>query len=117
MSATSSFVVVDDKEFDRIIDRTVSVEKISGGFGFIEGPSWTDHDGGFLVFSDIPKNRMHRWSLKTGLTTFREPTSNTNGNTRDFEGHLISCEHSGRRVAREVGHGGLVTVVEQFGGK
>ncbi len=117
MSATSSFVVVDDKEFDRIIDRTVSVEKISGGFGFIEGPSWTDHDGGFLVFSDIPKNRMHRWSPKTGLTTFREPTSNTNGNTRDFEGHLISCEHSGRRVAREDGHGGLVTVVEQFGGK
>ncbi|NCV21961.1 MAG: SMP-30/gluconolactonase/LRE family protein, partial [Chloroflexi bacterium] len=94
MSATSSFVVVDDKEFDRIIDRTVSVEKISGGFGFVEGPSWTDQHGGFLVFSDIPRNRMHRWSPKTGLTTFREPTSNTNGNTRDFEGHLISCEHT-----------------------
>lgn len=117
MGDVSPFVIVNDREFDLIIDKTVGVEKIAGGFGFIEGPSWTDRDGGFLVFSDIPKNRMHRWSPTHGLTTFREPTENTNGNTRDHEGHLISCEHSGRRVAREDGHGGLVTVVDQFGGR
>ena len=117
MSEASPFVIVDDREFDRIIDRTVKIERIAGGFGFVEGPSWTDHDGGFLVFSDIPKNRMHRWSPTHGLTTFREPTANTNGNTRDHEGNLISCEHSGRRVVQEDGHGGLVTVVDQFGGR
>ncbi|MCX5985000.1 MAG: SMP-30/gluconolactonase/LRE family protein [Chloroflexi bacterium] len=117
MGDVSPFVIVNDREFDLIIDKTVGVEKTAGGFGFIEGPSWTDRDGGFLVFSDIPKNRMHRWSPTHGLTTFREPTANTNGNTRDHEGNLISCEHSGRRVVQEDGHGGLVTVVDQFGGK
>ena len=117
MSESSSFVIVDELEFEKIIDKNAEIEKIAGDFWFTEGPSWTDHEGGFLVFSDIPNSRMHRWSRANGLSVFREPTAETNGNTRDNDGRLISCEHSGRRVAREDGHGGLVTIVDQFLGK
>ena len=65
-----------------------------------EGPVWFG-DGRYLLFSDIPNNRMLRWSEETGeVTVFRAPSNNSNGNTRDRQGRLVTCEHLTRRVTR-----------------
>ncbi|MFN7140545.1 MAG: SMP-30/gluconolactonase/LRE family protein [Limisphaerales bacterium] len=83
---------------------------------FTEGPVWVKKDGGYLVFSDIPSDELKRWTRKEGLTTYRKPSANANGNTVDKRQNLISCEHSGRRVAIEEG-GSLKTLVDRYEGK
>ena len=93
------------------------LEKLATGMKFIEGPIWTNEDGGFLVFSDIPANELKRWDAKNGLTTFRADSRNTNGNTRDREGRLISCEHSARRVTRTEKDGSITVLADRFDGK
>ncbi|MCU0784038.1 MAG: SMP-30/gluconolactonase/LRE family protein [Verrucomicrobia bacterium] len=84
---------------------------------FSEGPVWSARDGGYLVFSDIPSDELKKWTQKDGLTTFRKPSFNANGNTVDPQGRLVSCEHSGRRVSRLEDDGTLVTLVDRFGDK
>lgn len=91
--------------------------KLTGGMKFTEGPVWSNRDGGFLVFSDIPSNELKRWDESNGLATFRAPSHNTNGNTRDREGRLISCEHSARRVTRTETDGSITVLADQFDGK
>ena len=74
--------------------------RLCGGFGFTEGPIWIAHDNA-LVFSDIPGNTMHRW--REGMAdaeVYRKPSGWSNGMTLDREGHLVVCEHGGRRVSR-----------------
>jgi gluconolactonase len=92
------------------------VVKLAGDFMFTEGPTWIK-SGGYLVFSDIPKNEMKQWSPAGGVATFRSPSQNTNGNTTDLLGRLLSCEHSGRRVAILELDGTLKTLVDSFEGK
>lgn len=110
-------VAVDPAAFAAVVDAGAPIVKIAGGFGFVEGPTWSDEGGGYLLFSDIPKNRIHRWSAHDGLTVHREPSGNTNGNTRDGDGCLLSCEHSGRRLAFEDRSGARSTLVERYAGK
>ena len=74
-------------------------------------------DGGYLVFSDVKNSRMHQWTKAAGLSVFREPSGHANGNTLDNEGRLISCEQSGRRIARLERDGKLVTLADKFEGK
>jgi gluconolactonase len=93
------------------------VRKLAGGMQFVEGPVWTSDNGGFLVFSDIPANEMKKWSEKEGLTAFRNPSHNANGNTRDREGRLITCEHGSRRVTRTEKDGSITVLAESFNGK
>jgi gluconolactonase len=93
------------------------IEKLAGGFRFTEGPVWTNAGGGYLVFSDIPANELKRWSRGEGVTTFRAPSHNANGNTRDAEGRLLTCEHSGRRVSITDAEGRVTTVVDRYDGK
>ena len=93
------------------------VEQLATGMKFTEGPVWTDDDGGYLVFSDIPSNELKRWDAKNGLASFRADSRNTNGNTRDLQGRLISCEHSARRVTRTEKDGSITVLAEQFEGK
>ena len=92
------------------------IEKLAGGFGFLEGPVWTNRDGGYLIFSDIPRHELKRWSEKDGVTTFRAP-SNNNGNTRDAEGRLVTAEHDGRRVSRTDANGKVEVLAERYQGK
>jgi len=81
--------------------------------GFTEGPLW--HPGGYLLFSDIPNDRIHR--LRGGaLDVHREPSGNSNGLTLDREGRLLACEHGNRRVSRE-GDGVVETVASHYEGK
>lgn len=90
-------------------------EKLAGGFQFTEGPIWQADES--LLFSDIPANRTYRWSAEEGATVWCEPTGNANGMTLDREGHLLRCEHSGRRVARVAADRTATTVADSYQGK
>ncbi len=79
---------------------TMAVERVATGFRWAEGPVYFAA-GRYLLFSDIPNNRIMRFSEDDGhLSVYRQPSMNSNGNTIDREGRLITCEHSGRRVTR-----------------
>src|SRR6516165_6357924 len=79
---------------------TMAVERVATGFRWAEGPVYFAA-GRYVLFSDIPNNRIMRFSEDDGhVSVFRQPSMNSNGNTIDREGRLITCEHSGRRVTR-----------------
>jgi gluconolactonase len=105
-----------DKRF-RYKQGNAAIERIATGFRWAEGPVWF-RDGRFLIFSDIPNNRMLRWLEEDGhLSVFRAPSNYTNGNTRDREGRLISCEHDTRRVTRTELDGTITVLMDSFEGK
>jgi len=89
-------------------------EKLAGDFQFVEGPIW--QADGSLLFSDIPANRIYRWTPDGGAQVWREPTGNSNGLTLDGEGRLIACEHSGRRVSRTEADGTVAAIASHFNG-
>ncbi|MEM7120503.1 MAG: SMP-30/gluconolactonase/LRE family protein [Pseudomonadota bacterium] len=105
----TAFRIVDDR-FGQMIDQTQGLETLAQGFRFTEGTLWHPtlrH----ITFSDIPSNRVHRWSVDTGeLTTLRDPSDMTNGMVYDREGRLIMCEHATSRVTR-CEHDGTITVL------
>ncbi len=87
-----------------------AVERIATGFRWAEGPVYFA-DGGYLLWSDIPNDRILRWLEEDGhVSTFRSPSRHANGNTRDREGRLVTCEHETRRVTRTE-HDGRITVL------
>jgi gluconolactonase len=94
-----------------------AVERIATGFRWVEGPVWFgDHD--CLLFSDIPSDRIHRWDARTGqVSVFREPSGNANGNTRDGQGRLVTCEHRGRRVTRTEHDGSVTVLADRYDGR
>jgi gluconolactonase len=94
-----------------------AIERIASGFRWAEGPVYF-RDLRCLVFSDIPNNRMLRWNEEDGhLSVFRAPSHYTNGNTRDREGRLISCEHDARRVTRTEHDGRIRVLADCFEGR
>ena len=110
-------VEVIDPRFKEYVLGTAAVERLYTGARWSEGPVWFG-DGRYLLWSDIPNNRILRWSEETGVVSkFRRPSNNTNGNTRDKKGRLISCEHETRRITRTEYDGSLTVVMDQFDGK
>lgn len=114
-------LVGDDYEYydRRFRDLTVPIAKLEvlfDGCRWAEGPVWFN-DGGFLVWSDIPNNRLLRWVPELGVGVFRANSNYTNGNTRDREGRLVSCEHGGRRVTRTEPDGTLTVIADGYRGK
>ncbi len=108
--------VVDDR-FRPLLVGAEIVERLWTGGRWLEGPVWFG-DGRFLLFSDIPNNRILRWTEETGaVSTFRAPSDNANGNTRDRQGRLVTCEHLTRRVTRTEHDGRLTVLLDVFGGK
>lgn len=94
-----------------------AIERIATGFRWAEGPMYF-RDAGFLLFSDIPNNRMMRWLEEDGhLSVFRAPANYANGNTRDREGRLITCEHDARRVTRTEFDGRITVLIDRFEGR
>lgn len=81
-----------------------------------EGPVYFA-EGDYLLWSDIPNNRMLRWSDADGMSVFREPANFTNGHTRDLQGRLVSCEHGGRRISRTEEDGSITVLVDNYQGK
>jgi gluconolactonase len=100
-----------------LIPMNASVERLYTGTRWSEGPVWFG-DGHYLVWSDIPNNRMLRWTEETGaVSEFRKPSNFTNGNTRDRQGRLVSCEHFTRRVTRTEYDGTITVLADKFEGK
>jgi gluconolactonase len=113
-----SAVVAVDESFNRYRLMLTKVERVATGFTrWAEGPVWFG-DQRAVIWSDVPGNKMWRWDEQTGATSvFRAPSGNANGNTRDRQGRLLTCEHLGRRVARTEHDGRIVTLVDSFEGK
>jgi gluconolactonase len=94
-----------------------AIERIATGYRWAEGPVYV-RDGGYLLWSDIPNNRMMRWSEDDGhVSVFRSPSNYSNGNTRDRDGRLITCEHDTRRVTRTEHDGSITVLIDRFEGK
>ncbi len=96
---------------------SASVEQLASGLRWGEGPVWFG-DGRFLLFSDIPNNRILRWDDTSGATSvFRQPSNFANGLARDTQGRLLACEHLTRRVTRTGYDGSITVLADRFGGK
>ncbi len=111
-----SFAEVIDPVFGTYFLGNAPVKQLATGFDWVEGPVWFG-DGGYLLFSDIPNNRIMRWTPGEGVSIYREPSNYSNGHTRDRQGRLVSCEHGERRVSRTEHDGSISVVADSFGGK
>jgi gluconolactonase len=117
-----------DPRLDALLGTDAVVEKIADGFQFIEGPVWVgDAVGGHLLFSDIPGDKVYRWSETAGTSVFLEPVflpelatngqGGSNGLTLDHSGRVVLCEHGNRRVARLEEDGSRTTLADHYEGK
>jgi gluconolactonase len=94
-----------------------AIERLATGMRWAEGPVWFG-DGRYLLWSDIPNNRIMRWDEQTSaVSVFRNPSNYTNGNTRDRQGRLVSCEHQTRRVTRTEHDGKITVLADSYRGK
>jgi len=91
------------------------VKRLASGFDWAEGPVWFG-DAGALLFSDIPNDRILRWT-EDGLSTFRSPSNFANGHTRDLQGRLVGCEHGTRRVTRTELDGAITVLADRYDGR
>lgn len=113
---SSPYEILDDKFFT-LIGKSAELRKLASGCIWSEGPAWLPEDGGHVLWSDVRSNRMWRWSESGGQSVFREPSNHSNGNTRDREGRLVTCEHSKNRVSRTEPDGTVVTLVDRYQSK
>ncbi|MCY3873476.1 MAG: SMP-30/gluconolactonase/LRE family protein [Rhodobacteraceae bacterium] len=111
-----SFFESRDPVFDGYVLDNAPLKQLAAGFDWVEGPVWFG-DAGCLLFSDIPNNRILRWTPGSGITTYRQPSNYSNGHTRDREGRLVSCEHGARRVTRTEHDGQITVIADGFDGK
>ena len=94
-----------------------ALERLATGFRWAEGPVWFG-DGRYLLWSDIPNDRILRWEEETGrVSVFRKPSNFANGNTRDRQGRLVTCEHDSRRVTRTEYDGTITVLLDRFDGR
>jgi len=106
-----------DPSFDKCRITLASVERLATGMRWSEGPAWFG-GGRYLLWSDIPNNRIMRWDEETGaVSVFRKPSNHANGNTRDRQGRLVTCEHDARRVTRTEYDGTITVILDRFEGK
>ena len=106
-----------DERFAPYMIFSAAVERLYTGCRWAEGPVWFG-DGRYLLWSDIPNNRILKWEEETGaVSVFRKPTDFGNGNTRDRQGRLITCEHGARRVTRTEYDGSITVLMDQWQGK
>jgi gluconolactonase len=96
-----------------ITDSNAKVEKLSDGFKFTEGPVW--NPSGFLLFSDIPADTIYKWA-PNGISVFRRPAGNPNGNTFEQQGRLITAQHN-RQLTRTEKNGKITILAERYQGK
>ena len=110
-------IVVLDPSFERYRLALAKVERIAHGMRWAEGPVWLG-DSRTLVWSDVPGNCMYRWDEESGAVgVFRKPSSNANGNTRDRQGRIVTCEHLSRRVTRTEPDGRITVLADTYQGK
>jgi gluconolactonase len=101
---------------DRILAAEAEPQRVATGFGFTEGPLW-DPATGALLFSDIPADRIWRWTETEGAAVWRHPSGKSNGLTWSVGGELLACEHLGRRVSRTLPDGTVQPLADSFEGR
>ncbi len=118
-----------DAGLDSFVAADTKIEVLAGGFTWTEGPVWVNDDrGGHLLFSDIPRNSIFRWSNGGGIELFMQPSGYTgvtyyglepgsNGLALDKQGRLTACEHGDRRISVLTRGGGKRTIVDQYQGR
>jgi len=112
----SDFEILDPR-YRKLVHVNAHVEKLYGGCRWAEGPAWFAA-GRYLIWSDIPNDRMLRWDETDGsVSVFRQPSLNSNGNTVDLQGRLITCEHRGRCVSRTDFDGARTVLADRYDGK
>ncbi len=103
--------------FEKYKINLAAIERLGTGFRWAEGPVWFG-DARHLLMSDIPNNRIVKWDEATGqVSDYRRPSDYANGNTRDRQGRLVTCEHGGRRVVRTEHDGTITVLMDRFEGK
>ena len=110
-------ILVLDARFSKYKIGNAAIQRLCTGMAWAEGPAWNS-GGRYLVWSDIPNDVQRRWLDEDGhISEFRRPSNNSNGNTFDWEGRLVSCEHATRRVVRHEHNGRLTILAERWQGK
>ena len=111
----SGFDII-DPSFKALVLPNAPLEKLGEGFRWLEGPVWfADLD--CLLFSDLPNNRILRWTESSGVSVFRQPSSFANGHTRDRQGRLIGCSHHDRCITRTEWDGSITFLADRYQGK
>jgi gluconolactonase len=116
-----------DPRFDKLLPPDTKIEKLAEGFEWSEGPVWSK-DGGYLLFSDIPRNSLMKWKDGEGVSLYMKPSGYTgivdygrepgsNANTFDSQGRLVQCEHGDRRISVLTKDGGKRTLADNYEGK
>jgi gluconolactonase len=114
---TDPDVLTVDPAFNGLVQANTSIKRIWTGALWTEGPAWNSQ-GRYLLWSDIPNNRQMRWMEDDGhVSVFRSPSNNSNGNSFDYEGRQLSCEHLARRVVRYEHDGSITILADAFQGK
>ena len=113
---SDDYLVYEDRRFYDLTIPIAKLERLYDQCRWAEGPVWFD-DGGYLVWSDIPNRRMLRWVPDSGVSIFRTDSNFANGNTRDRQGRLVTCEHGGRRVTRTEPDGSITVIADSHDGR
>jgi gluconolactonase len=110
-------VEVLDPNFGKYRIFNAAVERFADGMRWSEGPVWFG-GGRYLLWSDLPNDRIMKWEEETGhVIVFRKPSNYANGNTQDRQGRLVTCEHGSRRVTRTEHDGNITVILDQYDGK
>lgn len=109
-------IAIHDERFRRLVPGNADVATLFEGGTFCEGPVWFA-DLACLIWSDIPNDRLLRWTPDGHVDVFRQPSHFANGNTRDRQGRLVTCEHGMRRVTRTEIDGRITVVADRYAGK
>src|SRR5215470_9555310 len=110
-------VLTIDPAFGGLVQANAAIKRLWMGAQWAEGPAWNSQ-GRYLLWSDIPTNRQFRFMEEDShVSVFREPSGYSNGNTFDFEGRQLACEHAGRRVVRYEHDGSVTVIADKFNGK
>ena len=123
--STIGEVVRFDNRINDLIGSEAKIELLASGFEWSEGPLWIQDDGGYLIFSDIPRNSVMKWKEGEGISLFMKPSGYTgvadygrepgsNGLTLDLQGRIIFCEHGDRRISKLEKDGGKKTLVDNY---
>jgi len=110
-------ILILDPRFNQYKIGNAAVQRLFTGMAWAEGPAWHS-SGRYLIWSDIPNDAQRRWLEEDGhVSVFRYPANNSNGNTFDWEGRLVTCEHATRRVVRQEHNGKSTVLAERWQGK
>ena len=117
-SAIAQELKAEDKlAFRELFPANAKIETLGSEFMFTEGPVWVGGKNGYLIFSDIPADKIYQWTRGSGFKVFREPSRQSNGNNLDLQGRVVTAEHWGRKLSLQKQDGEVITLVDSYQGK